>query len=102
MADSETVTVIRPPGRDPFGDPLPGTAVEFDVPGCLIAPGGSRETGFGENRVDADATIYGPAGMDVLATDRVRIRGRVYAVVGEPQNWGSDGTAVAVRHSSGA
>lgn len=99
--DTETVTVIRPPGRDPFGDPLPGTAQESDVAGCLFAPGTSREPGFADNQVDTDGTIYAPAGTDIRATDRVRIRGDEYSVVGKPQVWGTSGVVTAVRLVTG-
>jgi hypothetical protein len=99
--DAETVTVIRPPGKDVFGDRLPGVAVEFDVQGCLFAPGPSREQAFAANQVDTDGTIYGPPGMDVQATDQVRIRGIVYSVVGFPQVWATAGVVTAVRRVTG-
>jgi hypothetical protein len=100
--DTETVTVIRPPGNDEFGDPLPGTAVEFEVPGCLFAPGPSKEMGFAAATVDTDGTVYSPPGTDVLATDRVRVRGVVYSVVGHPQDWGrSAGVVIVLRRVTG-
>lgn len=101
MAGSETVTVIRPPGRDRFGDQAAGAVVEFDVPGCLFAPGPSREMGFATNQVLTDGTVYGPPGMDVLATDRMRVRGDEYSVIGKPQVWGSSGTVVVLRLFTG-
>lgn len=100
--DTETVTVIRPPGRDAFGDPLPGDATEFDVPGCLFAPGPSQELGFAAATVDTDGTVYAPPDTDVRPTDRIRIRGAVYSVVGDPQNWGrSAGVVIPVRRVTG-
>jgi hypothetical protein len=99
--DTETVQVIRPPGRDRFGDPLPGAATEFDLPGCLFAPGPSREPGFATNMVDTDGTLYAPPASDVRATDRVRVRGDVYEVVGKPQVWGTSGVVVALREVTG-
>ncbi len=98
---TETVTVIRPPARDRFGDQGAGTVVEFDIGGCLFAPGPSRETGFATQQVQSDGTVYGPPGMDVLATDRMRIRGDVYVVVGKPQVWGTTGTVVVLRLFTG-
>ncbi len=89
MAGSEIVTVIREPGPDAFGDPGAGAAATFDIPGCLFAPGPSRELGIGTNQVDTDATVYAPPGVDVLPTDKIRARGVVYTVVGDPQDWGS-------------
>lgn len=99
--DTETVTVVRPPGKDRFGDPQPGSAVEFAVPGCLFAPGPSAEQNTGANQVLTDATIYGPAGMDILATDKVRARGELYEVVGTPQDWGSAGMVIPIKRSTG-
>ncbi len=98
--EEETVTVIRMAGRDAFGDPLPGTPPEFDLPGCLIAPGPSREMGLGAAGTDTDMTIYAPAASDVRATDRIRVRGRVFVVVGDPQDWGSSGMVVALRRAA--
>jgi hypothetical protein len=99
--DTETVTVIRPPGRNPYGDPLPGSAVESDLPGCLFAPGPSREVAAGANQVDTDGTVYAPPAADVLATDRIRVRGEVYSVVGHPQDWGSSGVVIVLRRVTG-
>lgn len=99
--DTETVTVVRPTGRDRFGDPKPGTATEFDVPGCLFAPGPSTEYALAANQVDTDATIYAPPGTAVLATDRIRARGDLYSVVGMPQVWGSFGVVIVLRLVTG-
>lgn len=101
MADIETITIIRPPGRGKFGDPAAGTAVEFQVPGCQFAPGPSVEGGVGTNQVDADATVYAPPNIDVLPTDRVRARGEVWIVDGKPQFWGSFGTVIQLRRVTG-
>lgn len=99
--DTETVTVIRPTGRDAFGDPLPGDPDEFDVPGCLFAPGPSREVGFAANTVDTDGTVYAPPGTVVEPTDQMRVRGDVYSVVGVPQVWGRMGVVVVLRRVTG-
>ncbi len=94
--DSETVTVIRPAARNQLGDET-GPPTEFDLPGCLFAPGASREGGLGSEQVETDGVIYAPPDVDVRATDRVRIRGQVYGVVGQPQVWGRTGTVIPVR-----
>lgn len=99
--DTETVTVVRPTGRDQFGDPLPGVVTQFDVDGCLIAPGPSTEVYDAANTVDTDATIYAPPGADFQATDRVLVRGDLYSVVGKPQVWGSAGVVVVLRLVTG-
>ncbi len=95
MLGNETVTVVRPGGRDQYGDPT-GTATEFTVPGCLFAPGPSRELGLGAQQTVSDGTVYAPPGTDVRATDRVRVAGVLYSVVGDPQNWGAAAGVVVV------
>lgn len=88
---------MRPPLLDPFGDPVPGSSTEQQVGGCLFAPGSSEEEGLGTNQVVTDGAVYGPVGMDVKHSDRIRIRGDLYEVIGKPQRWGTFGTVVAVR-----
>ncbi len=100
--DVETVTVVRPPARDPrTGDPVAGSAVETSVPGCLFAPAASSEAGLGANQVDTGAQLYAPAGTDVRAADRVLVRGDLYEVVGKPQVWGTSGVVAALREVTG-
>jgi hypothetical protein len=100
--DVETVTRLRPPARDPFGDQVGGLA-ELDVAGCLVAPGGSAEIGEGEGarQVDTDATVYAPPGTAVASTDRMRVRGLVYEVIGVPQQWGTTGVVIQLRRVTG-
>lgn len=98
--DVETVTVVRPGSRDKFGDET-GPAVELAIAGCLFAPGPSAELHDAANQVDTDGTVYAPAGSDVRATDRLRIRGVLHQVVGDPQVWGAAGVVVVVRHVTG-
>ncbi len=99
--ERETVTILRPPGRDRFGDPLPGATEEIDVEGCLFAPGPSKELGPAANTVDTDATVYAPPETVVESTDRIRVRGDVYGVVGKPQDWGSAGVVIVLRQVTG-
>lgn len=103
MADStETVTVVRPPGKDGFGDPLPGTASEHNIDGCMFAPGKSDEASLGANTVDSDGVLYiEDPGADIVATDKVRIRGELYEVVGKPGVWAGEGTVAAVKLVTG-
>lgn len=98
--DTLTVTVIRPAGRTQFGDDS-GTATTFDIEGCLFAPGPSREPGFASLQVTTDGTIYGPPAMDVLPTDRMLVRGKLYSVVGEVEDWGSAGSVVVLQRHTG-
>lgn len=94
-------------GRTQFGgDPLPDA--EADIADCLFDPGGPRgETMNRGNTVIAQPSLYAPVGTDVTATDRVRVRGKVYAVDGEPAEWlspipgGPEGVHVALKHVAG-
>lgn len=99
--DITTITVIRPPGRDRFGDPLPGTGTTFQIGGCRFAPRSADEIHASANQVMQGAAIYGPPDMDVRATDQVVVYGKKYAVDGEPQVWGSFGTVVVVKRITG-
>lgn len=91
MGGGETVTVVRPAPLDKFGDPVPGeTDTEFDSDGWMVAPGGSTELRDGQNSVDSDMALYrtGPPGSEeILPKDRVRVRGQLYEVQGEPAVW---------------
>ena len=85
----ETVVILRtePDDVDPYGDPIPGASTETPVEGCAVWTG--REANAEPVAADrapliADLTISFPAGTDVRSTDRVRVRGKVYDVEGDP------------------
>jgi hypothetical protein len=99
--DTITVTVRRSAtGRNKWGD-QDVTVVEHTIDGCLFAPGPSQEIGFQANTERTDGTIYAPPAVDVRSTDLVVVRGKVYGVVGEPQDWGSSGTVIVLRAWTG-
>ncbi|MBF9135322.1 hypothetical protein I0C86_41465 [Plantactinospora sp. S1510] len=99
--ETETVVAIRPPLRDQYGDPVPGSGVETPIAGCLFAPGPSAEMLNGATQVDTDGTVYAPVGADIEPTDKLRIRGDVYEVVGRPRRWDSVGLEIVVRLVTG-
>lgn len=83
---SDTVTVLRGRTRDGWGN-LQGSDTGTDVTGCSVQPaGGAEQTDRGE-AVQTNLTAFLPAGTDILATDRVQWRGKVYAVNGPPAPW---------------
>jgi hypothetical protein len=92
----ETVVRLRrgpSPGRDPRGQPIPGTVVETAIVGCVVAPRQESAAVGGEQQQARDTvivgwTVYAPPGADVITTDRVRIRGEVCEVTGQPGDWG--------------
>lgn len=97
MARGETVVLVRPPGKARFGDHATGDPQRYDVGNTLIAPAGSTESGegAGANQVDTLMTIYPPHSLVDLvpggpqATDEFEVRGELFQVVGEPQDWGA-------------
>lgn len=99
--DLETVYIVRPPEKDNFGDPIAGTGEETAVPGCLFAPGATEEMLVHAQQVQADATVYAPAGTTVSPADRLRIRGELYEVVGRLRDWGDAGVEILVRLTTG-
>lgn len=109
MAGAETVTVIRKPKRDNFGNLPAGATQQWDVPGFQFAPGPSREMGGGNAQVETDGTLYGPpvfaineiVPAGVRPTDMIRVRGDDYQVVGRVQDWGSSGSVIVLKRVTG-
>lgn len=84
---------------DGYGNPVPdwASAVRTSYAGCAVAQGtrgGETLTGD-RDTITSDLAVFMPSGADVVATDRLEIRGREYEVVGEPFDWVSpfSGTA---------
>lgn len=100
-AFGETVVRIRrttvlgtdgKPVRDARGQPT-YTEVSTDIKGCVVTPraetppvGGAEQQA--RDTVITGYTVYTPSGTDVLTTDRVRIRGVLCEITGEPGDWG--------------
>lgn len=78
-----TVTVVRPAAPDRFGDPS-GAVTTHDVAGCVVWADESGEDTDHAETVTVPAVLVGPAGADILATDRVTVGAATYEVVGEP------------------
>ncbi len=109
MAGSETVTVIRKPKRDRFGNIPAGATQTWQVGGWQFAPGPSQEMGLGGGQVETDGTLYGPPVTDInlvvpdgiLPTDLIDVRGDEYSVVGRVQDWGTAGSVVVLKFVTG-
>lgn len=90
---SDTVTVLRRTGnlppRDNWGN-LQGSDEEADVAGCSVQPTSASESTDRGELLITNLTVYLPAGTDILATDRVRWLGDVYAVNGAPARWNDE------------
>ena len=86
---TDSVTVIHPSGQDEYGnaDRSWDNAVETVEPGFFVG-----RTSTSSTTTEAGVRITGGSGGSLLlgpdsnieAGDRVRVLGRVYAVVGEP------------------
>lgn len=107
LPQGETVTIVRPgaPTQDAYGNDVPGAPTEISVPGCGIAPqdgngAGGNELVQARDTVIAGLVLYAPAGTDLRPTDKVRVAGVLYEVIGQPGGFrspftGSTGPVVA-------
>lgn len=90
MGWGEPVTRIRAEvvGEDRYGNPVTGD-VESTLPSAGFAPEGSPEVDqVGRVVVTGRPSLYWRGEWpDVVASDRVRVRGVVYAVDGTPADW---------------
>ncbi|EPD63175.1 hypothetical protein [Streptomyces sp. HGB0020] len=82
---AHTVTVLRPPGNDAFGDPVGGDPAETEVTGAFMQPVQTSERTDDRDTVEASWTCFLPPDTDLRPTDQIRFRGLVYEVDGEPQ-----------------
>ncbi|MER7331667.1 MULTISPECIES: hypothetical protein [unclassified Micromonospora] len=104
--DTETVEWLRPPEKDRWGDPIPGTGQPLSIPGCLFAPGPTAENLNGANQTEADGTLYIPPDApinpaDITSAGQFRVRGDVYEVIGKPRVWGNAGVEIVLRMVTG-
>lgn len=96
-------------GTDAFHQPVYGPDSETALPEGLFAPGGSTEpVEPGRTPVVTVPTLYWRNEWpDVVSTDRLRVRGTVFEVQGEPADWrpagdgGPGGLVVQLRDSEG-
>lgn len=92
----EVVTRLRPgpPTTDSQGNEVPGPDIRLDIEKCAVAPRLQGDvTEGGRQGVIVGTTVYFPSGADVLATDRLEVRGEVHTIEGDPGRWVSPFTA---------
>lgn len=105
--DYETVVLLRAGASediDIYNVPVPGEDDEISIDQCLFAPGRTSEpVEEGRTPVLDEADVYAPAGTVVLPTDRAMIRGDLWAVQGEPEDWsgGPGGVVFHVKRVTG-
>lgn len=107
LPQGDMVTIVRPgpATEDSYGNDVPGTPTEIPVPGCGIAPRDSTGSASSEltdarDTVISGLTLYAPYGTEIRATDRIRVGGKLFEVVGLPGSFrspftGSTGPVVA-------
>lgn len=95
----ETVTVVRAGlADDGYGNQVPDWSNPTRTPydGCAVGQGSrGSEVTDDRNAVVSDLVVFMPSGADVMATDRLEVRGRAYEVVGEPFDWVNPFTGTA-------
>ena len=112
FAYGETVTRLRAGvSVDPYSQEVTedwSNPSSFDVAGCGFDPGSSGETlDLARNVLITQPKVYAPAGSDIVATDRLVVRGITYEVDGDVAEWRSPftgwepGIVVPLKRSEG-
>lgn len=88
---TQTVTVIRPAWVDDHGSAVAdwSNATESESNGWSVQPLGAPEILDHRDSTGIRWRAYGPPGVDVESTDRLRFADTTYEVDGEPLRWTS-------------
>lgn len=86
---NKTVTGVRriPGAPDRLGVPV-DSEVTFDIPDCSFQPFATPQELL--SNVDLSQSLwklFAPAGTGLIVTDAVRIDGKTYEILGDPQEW---------------
>jgi len=85
---TETVVRLRSSGTPPrHGAPAP--VAETVITRCILIPRTSSEDQERADTVIVGYTLVAPPGTDLVATDRVRARGVMWEIDGEPGDYRS-------------
>lgn len=103
---TETVTRLRATTTtDEYHNALEDWSAPAELEIVTLAPAEPRPSGEftpdARNAVTSGWTLYLPAGSDVTALDRMRVRGEVYPVQGEPADWLGAGMVVQAYRTEG-
>jgi hypothetical protein len=83
---TETVVVVRGTRRDDLDDSEASAPAEHEIPNCIIWPRVSEEEGKGQVVLEGE-NVFTPPDADVLASDKIRVRGVLYDVEGKPGDY---------------
>lgn len=98
--ETETVTRLRAATRtDRYGETIADWSLAADeLPIRTLTPAEPRPSAEpmqdARNAVTSGWTLYLPLDADVRSSDRVRVRGVAYAVLGQPARWIAGGLVV--------
>ena len=93
MLGVETVILVTPPGKDAYGDPLPGTGTERELTGCQVYPEHTGEATFGAQTTTGRYVALLPiARTEVTAQMQAKWDG---------ETWNIRGTGLTWRHYDG-
>ena len=104
---TETVAVLTAgTTTDPYsGETVESWATSTEVTVTTLAPAEPRPsdepTQNARNALVSGWTLYLPSGTAVTAANRVRVRGEVYPVQGEPSDWLGAGIVVQAYGTEG-
>lgn len=112
LGAGETVTVLTcSTTTDRYGNTVDtwSDPAEFNIDGCLFAPGASQELLDARQGTSSQAVLYVPAnpGVTIDARSRFTIRGGTWEADGVPDDWRdpfggqTGGLAVSVRRVAG-
>lgn len=82
---AELIRVEQGGEIDEYGNDLEGTTTERIT--VLVEPLTSAEDLVGGDRQTARLRLYVDPGADVTGHDRIRVRDRLWHVVGDPMDW---------------
>lgn len=84
----ETVVLVRPiESRSGRQDNIVRTvdgAPRTDVDGCLVVPGATQDLMAGREATLIQYTLLMPPDTEIVGTDALQVRGRLFAIDGEP------------------
>ncbi len=95
-------TAVDPYSNEPVLD-WSATPAELSI--TTLAPAEPRPSGEpvqnARNAVTSGWTLYLPYGSDVTSRDRVRVRGVIHQILGEPADWLNAGVVVQTERVEG-